>query len=164
MGFGGALLAMSAVSAISQIGQGKAQRAESNFNATLYDNQASLIEEKKQIDYGQFNRLKGKTLSTSVASVAASGIGLSGSPMAVMLDAQTQINIDQAISSFNIEQEKNYAKAQADQQRRLGKAQQSAANTNAFTTLLSGASNYAMYKGGFDNPLKKSPRYEGVLG
>jgi hypothetical protein len=65
-----------------------------------------------------------------------------------MLDAQTQINIDQSIAKFNKEQEKSYTQSQADAYRRQGKQSVSSGYSNAFSTILSGASNYAMYKYG----------------
>lgn len=145
MGFGGALLAMSAVSGISSISQGYAQKQEAKFNAAVLDNKANLIEEQKQIEFGQYQRLKGKYLSSSVVGAAGAGVALQGSPMAVMLDAQTQINIDQAIGQFNLEQEKQYTKAQASQQRRAGKQAVYSGYSNAFSTVLQGVSNYAMY-------------------
>jgi len=146
MSFGGALFAMTAVQAVGQISQGYAQKAESNYNATLYEGKANLIDVQKEIESGQYDRLKGQYMSKSVAGVAGSGIGLQGSALAVMLDAQTQINIDQAISNFNLDQEKNYATAQAATERRAGKAAVRSGYTNAFSSLMSGASNYALYK------------------
>lgn len=148
MSFGGVLLAMSAVKAITEIGQGKAQQAEANYNATLLEGKANMIGAQAEIDYGQYNRKKGKALSTSMATIAGAGIAPGGSAMAVMLDAQTQINIDQAIGQFNYEQEKQYTLNEASQARRKGNQAVSSGYSNAFSTMLQGASNYAMYKGG----------------
>jgi len=147
MSFGGVMLAMSAVQAISQISQGYAKKAEANYNATIYENQANTIQAQSEIEYGQYNRVKGHTLAKSVAAIGASGIGLGGSAMAVMLNAQTQIGIDQAIGQFNYQQEKNLALNKASAVRREGSTAVATGYTNAFSTILSGASNYAMYKG-----------------
>ncbi|RTK93043.1 hypothetical protein EKI60_06415 [Candidatus Saccharibacteria bacterium] len=152
MGFGGALLALSAVQGISQIGQGYAQKAESNFNATLAEGKANLIGAQSEIEQGQYQRLKGQYLSKSTAAAAGAGIMPSGSAAAVMLDAQTQINIDQAIAKFNREQEQSYTRSQADAYRRQGKQSVYSGYSNAFSTMLSGASNYAMYKGSTTKP------------
>ena len=145
MGFGGVMLAMAGVQAVSQIGQGYAQKAEANYNATLLEGKANLIEEQKQIESGQYERLKGRTMSTSIANIAKAGIMPTGSAAAVMLDAQTQMNIDQAIGQFNLEQQKQYTVAEANQVRRSGKASVYSGYSNAFSTMLSGASNYALY-------------------
>lgn len=146
MGFGGALLAMTAVQGVSQISQGYAQNAEAKFNATLLNNKADQIDVQKDIEFGQYQRLKGQYMSKSVSNAAKSGIALQGSALAVMLDAQTQISIDQAIGQFNLEQEKNYTKAQADAQKRAGRQAVYSGYSNAFSTMLQGTSNYAMYK------------------
>jgi hypothetical protein len=79
--------------------------------------------------------------------MAVSGVKLSGSPMAVLLDQQKQINIDKAIGQFNLEQQKRYTLAEADSLRRQGKAALRAGYTNAFTSILQGAASYAMYSG-----------------
>jgi len=155
MSFGAVLFAMTAVSAIAQIGQGKTQQQEAEYNADLVEQEAANIDIQKDIDFGKFQRLKGQYLSTSVANVAGSGIALQGSAVAVMVNAQTQINIDQAIGQYNIEQEKNYKLNQAESIRRQGSIAVSTSRYNAFSTLLSGASSYALYRGGFDNPLRK---------
>lgn len=150
MSFGGVMLAMSAVQAVSQIGSSYAQKAEANYNATLAEGKANLIGVQQEIEYGQYQRLKGQVQGKSIANIAKAGIYPTGSAAAVMLDAQTQIGIDQAIGQFNYQQEKNYTKAQADQFRRQGKAAVYSGYSNAFSTILQGGSNYAIYKGGFD--------------
>ena len=150
MSWGAALFAMSAVSAIAQIGQGRAQQDEANYNAQLVEQEAENIEISKKIDYGKFQRLKGQFLSTSTANVAGSGIALQGSAVAVMVNAQTQINIDQAIGQFNLDQEKNYKLNQADSIRRQGDQSVRTGYSNAFSTLLGGASSYIQY----GNPLR----------
>jgi len=150
MSFGGLILAMAGVQAVTQIAQSRAVKSEANYNASLYDNQAKLIDQQKSIEYGQYQRFKGDTMSKQTAKIAGMGIGLGGSAMAVMLDAQTQINIDQAIGQFNLEQEKQYAKNTAGAYRRAGKRAVSDGYTNAFSSLLTGASNYALYRGGLD--------------
>jgi hypothetical protein len=146
MSLGGALFAMSAVQAVSQIGHGYAQKAENDYNATLLEGKANLIDTQKEIESGRYDRLKGQYLSKSIANVAASGIMPQGSALAVMLDAQTQINIDQAISKFNFDTEKSYTMSESEAQRRAGKSAVRGGYTNAFSSMLSGAANYAMYK------------------
>ena len=148
IGTAGALFALSAVSAVSQISQGYAQKAENKYNATLLEGQANMIDAQSEIEQGQYQRLKGTYMSKSVASVAGSGIGLSGSAMAVITETQRQIGIDQAISKFNYAQDKNYTLAQAGAQRRAGKNAVRAGYSGAFSSLLQGASNYAMYRSG----------------
>lgn len=150
MSFGGVMLAMSAVSAISQIGQGYVSKAEANYNATVAQEQAKSIEVQKQIEAGQYKRQAGKLVSTSLANISKAGIRPTGSAMAVMVDAQTQIGIDQAIGQYNLEQQKQFKTAQASQYKRQGKYAVYGGYSNAFSSLLKGVSNYAMYSGGLD--------------
>ncbi len=74
-----------------------------------------------------------------------------------MINAQTQIGIDQAIAKYNSTNESNYTRAgaaeqtrsaglQADQYRRGGKLAVRGGYTGAFSSLLQGATSYAMYK------------------
>jgi len=152
------ILAMTAVQAISQIGQGYEQRAEDEFNATVLDTKAAQIDVQKDIQLGQDKRAAGRLLSTSIANVGGSGIGLSGSAMAVMVGAQTQMNIDMAIGQFNLEQEKYYTQQEAEAYRRKGARSVRGGYSRAFSTLLSGGYQYASRTGGLDiNPTRKTP-------
>lgn len=147
MSWGGVILALSAVQAVSQIGQGYAQKEEANLNAILLQGKANLIDVQKGIEKEQYTRFKAQMMGKSMAAIAKAGVMPSGSPMAVMLDAQTQINLDQAIGQFNLEQQKQYTLAEAESYKRAGRRAVSAGYTNAFSSLLSGVSSYAMYKG-----------------
>jgi hypothetical protein len=146
MSFGATLFAMAAVQGISQITQGYAQKEEAKFNASLAEGKANLIGAQQEIDAGQYQRLKGQYMSTSMANIAKAGIMPTGSAMAVMLNTQTQINIDQAISKFNLEQQKQYTLSEANALRRQGRQSVSSGYSNAFSTVLSGASDFAKYK------------------
>lgn len=146
MGLGGVLFATAAAQAVTSISQGYAQKSENNYNATLLEGKANLIDEQGQIQSGQYDRLKGETLSTSMATVAKQGIAPQGSALAVMLNAQTQINIDQSIAAFNNQQDKNQTMAEAAAQRRAGSAAVNSGYSGAFSALLNGASTYATYK------------------
>lgn len=145
MGFGGALLAMSAVQGIASIGQGYAQGAEDKYNASLASNQAGLLKVQGDITTGQYTRQAGQMLASSTAMVAGKGLEPTGSAAAVMLDSQTQINTDLAITKFNNETNVNYANAQATALQRKAKQSVFSGYSNAFSDTLKGASNYALY-------------------
>ena len=148
MGWTATLLALSAVQAVSQIGQGYAQKAEANLNATIIEGRAGLIDIQKGIESQQYDIKKGQVLSASMARTAAAGIKPTGSAMAVMINTQKQISLDQAIGQFNFEQEKRYTLAEADAARRGGAAAVRAGYSNAFSTMLSAGANYAMTSSG----------------
>lgn len=147
MSAGAALFTLTAFNAVSQISQGYVNQAEAKANASMIEGQAGLIDIQRDIEQGQYQRMKGRALSTSMASTAAMGVMPSGSAMAVMVDTQKQIEIDQAISRFNYNSERNLKMSEADAYRRKGKQAVYAGYTNAFSSMLSGASNYAMYSG-----------------
>lgn len=147
MGFSAVLLALTAVQAISQVSEGYALRDESELNATIIEGKAGLIDIQKGIEYGQYQRAKGLSLSEGMARTGGAGIKPTGSAMAVMLDTQRQMSLDQAVGQFNFEQEKRYTRAEAGAVRRGGARAVRAGYSNAFSTMLSGASKYAMYKG-----------------
>jgi len=145
MSFDAAFLALSTVQAISQIGEGYAQKAEANLNATIIEGKAGLIDIQKDIENKQYMRAKGQALSEGMAVTAGQGFMPSGSKLAIMLDTQKQISLDQAIGQFNFEQEKRFTLAEADAVRRSGKAAVRAGWSNAFSSMLSGAFQYGMY-------------------
>jgi hypothetical protein len=82
--------------------------------------------------------------------MAGAGVMPSGSPMSVLLDSLTQINIDRAIGMANLEQSKTYKLNEAAMSRVEGKGAQRAGTVNAFSSLLNGASDYAMYTKGIN--------------
>lgn len=143
---GAALLALTAVQAINQIGQGHAEEAEANFNAVVTEGKAGLIDVEKDIESNQYFRAKGRALSTSLADVAAAGLKPTGSVLAVMLDTQKQMSLDQAIGQFNLEQEKRFTLAEAEAFRRGGAVAKRTGYSRAFSSVLRGASQYAMFK------------------
>lgn len=148
---GAAIFALTAVQAVNSIASGYAQNAEAKANASIVEGQARLIDVQADIEFGQYQRAKGKALSTSVAGAAAANIMPQGSAMAVMVDTQTQMSIDQAIGKFNYTMEKNFKLAEADSYRRAGKQAIRSGYTNAFTSILKGAASYATYSGGAGN-------------
>lgn len=168
MGFGGALFAVSAAQAVSQIGQGYAVNAEANanassvqdtgrYNSAVLNGKANVIDIQSNIEQGQYTRMAGQYQAKSEAAIAKQGIAPQGSAMAVMINAQTQIGIDSAIAKFNSTNDKNYtlaeasdatrqANLQADALRRGGSAAISSGYSGALSSLLQGGTNYLKYK------------------
>jgi hypothetical protein len=151
MGFGGALLAMSAVQGIASIGQGYAKSAEDKYNANLAGLQAQALGVQGDITQGQYTRKSGQMLSTQTATVAAAGLEPTGSYAAAMLDAQTQIHTDMAIAKYNTQMGINYKEAEAKQKRIQATQDVYSGYSNAFSEMLSGAAKYGQYsKSSFD--------------
>jgi hypothetical protein len=86
---------------------------------------------------------------TVSARTAKAGLDLSGSPMAVMIDNLTQMELDKSIGNYNLEVQKRYALSTADAYKRQGKAAMTSAMSNAFSTVLKGGFDYGMKSGMF---------------
>ena len=144
------MLASSAYSAYSsqQAGQQQAKGIERQaaFNAQVYEQQASMIQEKKKIQDYQYLRAAARMRGSITASTAGKGLQMSGSPLAILVDSESQLQFDKAIEDYNLDVEKNFALSGAtatrfsgSEQSRLAKA---TGNSNAFSTILSSASSY----------------------
>lgn len=146
--FGLSIITSGIVTAIQEIEQGRIAQAQADYNAALMEGKAKWIDFQKGIAARQYNRLRGKAIGKTVAATAGAGLRLSGSPLAVMIDTATQINIDKAITLANMEQEKTYTKSAAEMYRVEGRNAVRQATTNAFSSLLQSGSKYALYKSG----------------
>lgn len=145
MGAAGAFMALSAVQGITSRGQGYAQSAEDKANASLYSQQAQLEQIQGNIQQGQLATKGGQILSTQTADAAAKGLMPTGSIAAVMLNSQTQIQTDMAISRFNTTMAVNRSNAQANAQVTAGQLDVFSGYSSAFSDLLTGASKAYAY-------------------
>lgn len=129
---------------------GKVQKAQADYNAVIMEGKAKWIQFQKEIDAQQYNRYKNRFISKATASVAGAGLMMSGSPIAVMVDSLTQINIDKAISQANIQMEKDNTQAAARMYSVQGQIAKGNATINAFSAALSAGNDYALRKVKFD--------------
>lgn len=133
--------------AYSQIQQGYAEKAQAKYNAETYINKAKQIDVQKNIDYAKYEQTKSDYYSKSISNISKSGIMPNGSSLAVILETQRRIGIDQAISQFNLQNERNYTIAQANDEVRQGRQAVYRGYSNAFSTIMKkaeDASKYAM--------------------
>jgi len=139
-----ALLVAGGVSAGASILAGNAQakniQKQAEYNAQIYDQQAAMIQEKKKIQDYQFNREAARVRGSIISRTAGKGLMLSGSPLAVLIDNETQMQFDKAVGDYNLNIERNYAMSGATNMRETGRSQSALARftgyTNAFSTLL----------------------------
>ena len=94
--------------------------SESNYNAGIYEQQAGMIEQQKNLKIAQDKRQIRFVQGETVAMTAHKGIELSGSPLAILVDSSTQMNMDMAINAYNYDMDKYAALSQADSIRRKG--------------------------------------------
>lgn len=131
--------------AYSQIQQGYAEKAQAKYNAETYINKAKQIDVQKNIDYAKYEQTKSDYYSKSISNISKSGIMPNGSSLAVILETQRRIGIDQAISQFNLQNERNYTIAQANDEVRQGRQAVYRGYSNAFSTIMKKAEDAAKY-------------------
>lgn len=146
---GGAYSAYSSIKSGNQ--QAKAYSQQAEYNAQIYDQQAEMIQQKKKIQDYQANRQIARMKSSIVSKTAGKGLMLSGSPLAVMADTESQMLFDKAIGDYNLDIERNFAMSSASQTRYAGanqaKLSKAQGYSNAFTTLLNTGTNFAIMRG-----------------
>ena len=139
------LLAGGAFSATTSVMGGNAQaksiQKQAEFNAQVYGQQAEMIKEQKKIQDYQFIRQSATARGSVIAKTAGKGLMLSGSPLAILADNESEMLFDKAIADYNLDIQSNYAKSGATYYRETGRSQARLAKysgyTNAFSTLLS---------------------------
>ena len=152
MGMTAAIAGAGAFTAATQVGAGNAQaqaiKKQAEYNAKIYDQQGVMIQEKKKIQDYQFNRQAAQARGAIVARTAGKGFNLGGSPLAILIDNESQMQYDKAIQDYNLEVERNYASSGATYMRQTGAAQSRLARysgyAGAFSTLLSTGANIGM--------------------
>lgn len=141
---GAAVIGGGAFSSISSVNAGNTQaksiQRQSEYNAQIYEQQAAMIQEKKKIQDYQFLRQAANARGTIISRTAGKGFNLGGSPLAILIDNETNMQFDKAIEDYNLDVERNYALSGATYQRETGAAQARLAKytgrSNAFTTIL----------------------------
>lgn len=159
-----AMLTAGAASATMSVMGGNTQangiKKQAEYNAEIYEQQGQMVLEKKKIQDYQFNRQAAQVRGSIVAKTAGKGLNLSGSPLAILIDNETQMQYDKAIQDYNTDIEYNYAKSGATNMREQGVQQSRLAKmtgyTNAFSTILNTGATYGMLNIGASNPLKPS--------
>jgi hypothetical protein len=160
MGWAGVALQLvgGITSSMQSVQQGKEAKKEANYNADLIEQKAGLIDVQAGLENSQYERLKRRYSGQSISQTAKSGLEFSGSPMAVWIDTQTQIEMDRMIGQFNFAQEKRFTLEEAAATRRMGKYKQNEYNSQAFSTLLNSAGKAYSYYGGGTKPTGTKPQ------
>ena len=143
---GGAAMATTQVMGANQ--QAKAMTRQAEYNAQIYEQQAGMIQEKKKITDYQFNRQSAAGRGSIVAKTAGKGFDLGGSPLAILIDNETQMQYDKAIEDYNLDVERNYSLSGATNTRQQGVINSRNARytgySNAFSTILNTGATFSM--------------------
>ena len=155
------MLGVGAFGAATQVGAGNAQaksiKQQSEYEAQVSEQQAELVGRQKTVVDRRYDRLAGRTRATGIATTAGKGLMLSGSPLAIMADIESQIEFDRAGEQYNLDIQKGSFLSQAENTRATGRNQsrqaKSAGYMNAFSTMLS--TGYSVSQMNTGNPLQK---------
>jgi len=119
--------------------QAKAVKRQGEHNALVYEQQAEMLKEQKKIQDTQFNRNLKSARGKIIASTAGKGLMLSGSPLAVLADTESQMQFDKAISDYNSAVETSFAKSSAAQTRYSASVESRLARYSGFSNAFSNA-------------------------
>lgn len=167
MGVTGALnLISSAVTAYGSYQQGKAEQAQAEANAKIYEAQAKNIKEAQKITAEQYrskaNVLRGQATTTA----ARNGLRISGTTANSISQSIMQLQMDNSYEQYNLQVQRQNAFDNAALQRYQGQI----AYTNGLmragsTALKAGASYYDKYwkNSNISLPKKKGTLYSGGL-
>ena len=125
------MVGMGVVSAAQQMIGGNAAKSEadynasvalseSKYNASVLKQQAGMIQDQKELQLAQDKRAIRFVMGKTVSVTSSKGIEMSGSPMAIMIDTRTQLEMDSAIGQYNLEVQKFGVLSQAESTLRKG--------------------------------------------
>src|SRR3990167_5666277 len=117
--------------------QAKSIQRQAEYNAQIYEQQAAMVLEKKKIQDYQFNRQAAFSRGSIIARTAGKGLMLSGSPLAILIDNETQMQFDKAIGDNNWDIEGNFAMSGATNTRQQAINSSRAARYSVFSNALS---------------------------
>jgi len=141
-----AMVGLGVSQAATSIASGYAASTEAKYNAKIKEQQASMIQAGADMAAYQADRAMGKVAGTTRARVAKSGLTMSGSPMAVLLDTQTQMELDKSIEQYNYQMQKNFATSQAEAYKREGKRALFGGYAGAFQQMMMTGLNVGMMR------------------
>ncbi|MHA2403468.1 MAG: virion core protein, T7 gp14 family [Candidatus Kariarchaeaceae archaeon] len=85
----------------AQVQTGRREAELFEFNAAVQRQQATLIQEKAKLDIEKQRRQARQFAAEQKATIGASGVRFSGSPLAVVEDTAAQFILDERIIDFN---------------------------------------------------------------
>jgi len=102
MSFGQILgYAATGIKMFGQIQQAKAQQKVFEYNAAVNRQRAEMIQQAGQLEVDKLRREKRRFTEKQVAAYAKAGVRLTGSPLQVIADTATELEMDILIEDFN---------------------------------------------------------------
>lgn len=131
------------ISAYGSIREGQDQAQASRYNADVARQQATMIEQSGALEAEDKRRQALRLTKRQTALYAASGVTLSGSPLAVMIDSAAEGELDARISEYNTKVGASQARSQAGYDEMQAGMYERGGLYKAGTTLLTAGTNIA---------------------
>lgn len=139
-----AVVGLGAISAISSIKAGNEQskslKRQGEYNAMVYEQQAEMVAQQAKMQEYKDNRNAAKIRGATIAAAGKNGFNMGGSPLAILVDNETQLQLDKNIGQYNYGVQRSnllttasFTRYEYNQQARLAKA---TGYSNAFKTLM----------------------------
>lgn len=129
-------LAGAGMTAYGQYMQGQQSAKAEQMNKQMYEQQAEQVDRARGLENQKINRMKKAAMSRSMAVIGAKGLAPSGSPMEVMLDTATQIELDRQTMNYNADIQRSRALNAATMPGQYAKNYQTMGMLGASSTLL----------------------------
>lgn len=154
-------LALGFTEIVSGINAGEDITNEADYNASIKHKQAGMITDEQRLLAAQDDRAIRFAMGKTVATTAGKGLEMSGSPMAILIDTATQMEMDKAIGQYNLEVQKRYTVMEAETIKRTGRLSAKRAVTEGITSGLKTMFMAAMPQGTGKVPKKSlfKPQY-----
>lgn len=140
----------SVVKAVGTIGRargqviaGKAEAQAQRYNAAISRQEAKIVEDKKILETKLLMKRKKDILSTQRALFSKSGVLLEGSPLEVIRDTESEIELDNLINRYNRDIEKSRFLSEARIEEREAGIAERIGRRRARRTILTGISKFA---------------------
>jgi len=130
-------------SAFNQFQSGQQAGDAYDYNAQIAENDANLVREGAKLDEFRSRKQLRSFVGKQTAAYARSGVEFTGSPLDVIQDSIANAELEIAINQFNLETQARGKESEANRMREYGDIERKSATTQAATTLLATAGDYA---------------------
>ncbi len=133
---GAAVIGGGLISAYGQYKEGEQQSQAASYNAAISRREADLLRKSADLDAYRRRKSGERLTSRQTALYAKAGVLLSGSPLAVIEDTMTEIELDAQIVDYNVRIGTQGLWDEAGQSERLARYYKTAGIVGAASTIL----------------------------
>jgi hypothetical protein len=136
MSFTGLMLAGTALQMHGQLQQGKQEQQMFEYNAAINRQRSELVRQAGNLKIQQMQRERKSFGKKQTALYAKAGVALTGSPLQVLSDTASQLELDILVEDYNTRLEIMNQNSEAQMNSLRGNMAVNASRTAAFSTLL----------------------------